>query len=441
MSEAAFLADILENPDDDTPRLVLADWLEDNGRPERAAFLRCQLEADRLPDYHPRRRTLLDEAERLRRQHGPDWDRLLKELVTETSSRTADLFYRRGLPWRVRLSAERWLQAWPAMRPLAPLREVALSTGSTDPLRIASSEHLRQIAGLDLKANYLNEDGVRALAEFSPLENLISLDIGINLLLAAGVAALLKPGAFGNLANLGLSGNRLSPDGAQVLAARLPALRKLSSLDLESTDLGDAGVNALLEAEELPSLTSLNLDKNSIGPAGARALADSDLAARLSVLHLGNNSLENEGAEALAGFRGTPSVLGLRGNGIKARGARLLAQSPRMRKLAFLDLRYNGIGLDGARSLAESPHLGSLVALNLADNHVGDNGARALAGSATLAGLCSLGLRSNSIGPAGAQALAGSPYLQDILALDLRNNALGQGAQLLQARFGDWVLL
>jgi uncharacterized protein (TIGR02996 family) len=35
-SETAFLRDILEHPDDDTPRLIFADWLEDNGDPERA---------------------------------------------------------------------------------------------------------------------------------------------------------------------------------------------------------------------------------------------------------------------------------------------------------------------------------------------------------------------------------------------------------------------
>jgi uncharacterized protein (TIGR02996 family) len=32
----AFLEDIKEHPDDDTPRLVLADWLEDHGDPDRA---------------------------------------------------------------------------------------------------------------------------------------------------------------------------------------------------------------------------------------------------------------------------------------------------------------------------------------------------------------------------------------------------------------------
>ena len=36
----AFLADIIENIDDDTPRVVFADWLEDNGDPEWAEFIR-----------------------------------------------------------------------------------------------------------------------------------------------------------------------------------------------------------------------------------------------------------------------------------------------------------------------------------------------------------------------------------------------------------------
>ncbi len=34
--EPSFLADILEHPDDDTPRLVFADWLDDHGEADRA---------------------------------------------------------------------------------------------------------------------------------------------------------------------------------------------------------------------------------------------------------------------------------------------------------------------------------------------------------------------------------------------------------------------
>jgi uncharacterized protein (TIGR02996 family) len=36
----ALLAAICANPDDDTPRLVYADWLQENGDPDRAEFIR-----------------------------------------------------------------------------------------------------------------------------------------------------------------------------------------------------------------------------------------------------------------------------------------------------------------------------------------------------------------------------------------------------------------
>jgi uncharacterized protein (TIGR02996 family) len=32
----SFLADVQANPGDDAPRLIYADWLEENGDPERA---------------------------------------------------------------------------------------------------------------------------------------------------------------------------------------------------------------------------------------------------------------------------------------------------------------------------------------------------------------------------------------------------------------------
>jgi uncharacterized protein (TIGR02996 family) len=40
--DEAFMRDILENPEDDTTRLVYADWLEDHAEAERAEFLRLE---------------------------------------------------------------------------------------------------------------------------------------------------------------------------------------------------------------------------------------------------------------------------------------------------------------------------------------------------------------------------------------------------------------
>jgi uncharacterized protein (TIGR02996 family) len=40
--ERALLRTVIAAPDDDTPRLVYADWLEEHGRPERAELIRVQ---------------------------------------------------------------------------------------------------------------------------------------------------------------------------------------------------------------------------------------------------------------------------------------------------------------------------------------------------------------------------------------------------------------
>jgi len=38
----AFLQSIIESPEDDTPRLIYADRLDDHGQAERAEFIRLQ---------------------------------------------------------------------------------------------------------------------------------------------------------------------------------------------------------------------------------------------------------------------------------------------------------------------------------------------------------------------------------------------------------------
>ena len=39
----ALLKFVLAAPDDDAPRLVFADWLDEHGDPDRAAFIRAQV--------------------------------------------------------------------------------------------------------------------------------------------------------------------------------------------------------------------------------------------------------------------------------------------------------------------------------------------------------------------------------------------------------------
>ncbi|AMV27830.1 hypothetical protein VT84_25735 [Gemmata sp. SH-PL17] len=65
-----FLKAICENPDDDTVRLVYADWLEENGDPERAEFIRLQIAVpDRPREFDPR----YARVEELRKLHSGKW--------------------------------------------------------------------------------------------------------------------------------------------------------------------------------------------------------------------------------------------------------------------------------------------------------------------------------------------------------------------------------
>ena len=72
----AFLQEAKNRTEDDAPRLVLADWLEDHGDADRAAFLRrqCRLAPGIGPLLTPAERTeLLERADRLVARHGGSW--------------------------------------------------------------------------------------------------------------------------------------------------------------------------------------------------------------------------------------------------------------------------------------------------------------------------------------------------------------------------------
>jgi uncharacterized protein (TIGR02996 family) len=70
--EAALLDAIRETPEDDTPRLALADWLLEQPEPvaeARGEFIHLQCRLKRLPDYEPEWLELSERAEALLEQH------------------------------------------------------------------------------------------------------------------------------------------------------------------------------------------------------------------------------------------------------------------------------------------------------------------------------------------------------------------------------------
>src|SRR5438874_2139584 len=91
--ERAFLAAIREAPDDDTHRLVYADWLDDHGDEARAEFIRVQVELARLPGKDARRPGLEKRETELLAAHRESWLGPLTKVL-----RYKDCTFRRGFP-------------------------------------------------------------------------------------------------------------------------------------------------------------------------------------------------------------------------------------------------------------------------------------------------------------------------------------------------------
>src|SRR5579884_4313008 len=79
MTHDSFLQAILEAPDDDAPRLIYADWLEENGEPERAEYIRLEIERERLGEHHPRHGALHWRKLALESAHEEAWRRFLPD--------------------------------------------------------------------------------------------------------------------------------------------------------------------------------------------------------------------------------------------------------------------------------------------------------------------------------------------------------------------------
>jgi uncharacterized protein (TIGR02996 family) len=137
-----------------------------------------------------------------------------------------------------------------------------------------------------------------------------------------------------------------------------PYLARVATLDLESNDLGDEDLEALLGGAagtpHLGAVQTLLLFANRIGDAGLHALAGpaGSSLARLSRLDLSANAL---------------------GEAVQA-----LARSELLARLSVLDLQRNRIGDDGALALAGSPHVGGLTWLDLSKNPIGEQARAAL---------------------------------------------------------------
>jgi uncharacterized protein (TIGR02996 family) len=379
----AFLRDIAENPDEDAPRLVYADWLDDHGQPDRAEFIRVQCLRATLPADDPRAGPLEGRAAELLRNNWEAWVGPLRALVGPYDSRRGEGWlagryhpdglwkFRRGFVDNLALDALTFVLVGDEVFRRTPLRHLRVWEAGGAAEALAASPHLALLATLTFP-DYFSAP--------------------------------------------------LTADGALVLASS-PYLTRLAGLDLYRNNVGDRGLEALASAPWLAGLKQLNLVDNGLSAVGARALAVARAPA-LTVLRLGVNGLGDEGAEALAGspLLARLTALDLHDCRLGRRAAAALAVSPHLGCLASLDLDRNQIGPMGADSLARAPWMSGVCTLNLSGCRLGDEGVEALGRSSKLSRVSTLGLNDNGASLRGLEALASSPHLPALRSLGFKGN-------------------
>jgi uncharacterized protein (TIGR02996 family) len=474
--EEAFLADILAHPDDDAPRLILSDWLDENGQPERAEFIRVQCRLAAGVADHEQRLDLKARQRELLLRHGPDWlgpfrgafasTDFVRGFVERVSAalhtigpRIAELC--RWTPLReLRVEAWDWqgladLAGWRCLERLRSLhlgswinrgeanaavralgespyltglRELDLGEVLLPPAAVtelAGSPLLGRLETLALRENIHSQSVAEALAESPRTAALRSLTLRGLRLGTGGLRALCYSSHFNGLTHLHLTGGSLEDAGLRMLAAS-PLLERLAALGLgfDGTlrPVSAAGLRALTTAPGIRALTVLNLAGCRVPAEALGPLAGSPFLLRLATLELNNNpNLGNDGAEALAGSATLPALrrLGLGGTRLGREGMKALARAPLLSQLEDLNLSLNGLEDRDLRPLAFYTGTPNLRRLNLSQNSLTAEGFRTLAGSPLLARLTHLDLGHNRIGPEGARALAESPYLTRLRSLQL----------------------
>jgi uncharacterized protein (TIGR02996 family) len=474
----ALLSACKEQPQEDTPRLVLGDWLEEHGEPERAELVRVQCRLARSEEGPDWPALQARERELLRQSHQtllaplgrPGWYYRLRRGLVRLDARgnkasvkaLLALAQTEAWAWVEHLSltgmtpkamadlagspilAEvRELGAGPpgadevarvvASTPaFAGLRSLSLGRSFTrEGAAIAGAAHLAGLVELDLRDSEMGVEGLRLLLDSPHLPRVGKLSLYDCKLGPGAARALAETSGMPALESVDLSDNDLGPEGARALADC--ARESLCELDVYHNALGDEGVLTLAATTALPGLRALDLYDNNLGDAGLRALAGSDLLGRLTFLSLGGNPITVRGVAALVGSPRAAALEKLRITCTYLRDelGRVLAASPHLGRLRHLCLESNSFGPAGVRALLEADWLPGLRELELQMNQLGDEGAQALAASPALAGCRELSLwGGKEVGPAGVLALARSPHLAGLRRLHMTCHPIGdEGAR------------
>lgn len=457
---SGFLEQIIAHPDDDTPRLIFADWLEEQGETARAEFIRVQVERATLPAWDARQLHLRLRERALLKQHGGEWKRELPQIEGVVWEE-----FRRGFVATARFASFAlfgsqvsacWAAApieavsarWPredddldTLAPIAGLRELSI-TGRLMDLgdvgRLANLSMLSTLRSLNVRNANLGTEGFQWLVASPHLGNLAALRVPGNSIGNRAIRGLIAAPALTSLSELDLSEaasyNRYGEDpvlqaSGLTTLARWPGLFTVRSLTLSGNDIKRKGLRALLQSPHVTNLKELVIRANGLNDQAMKEFKDANSELRLDLLDLGENFVGDVGPSdlALAPCLDELKELRLDRCEIRAAGALWLTRARFVETLRLLNANHNNFGPEGLYTLLEcKPPL--LHTLQMVDNDLGDEGVLHLAESSASDALQHVSIEQNGISDHGAKSLLKSPHLQNLLVLQLASNSISEPA-------------
>ena len=325
-------------PDDDLPRLVLADYLDesgDAGDADRAAFIRAQCEMEGVPWMSQRWRKLNSSAATLLEKHREVWPTTVARLGVMSPH------WGRGFIESVQVFAKTFTaKSGRKLLDVEPVREVRLvhlaKPGGLGVAEFVADPVVGRLRGLDFGSTgfaYRDIEAVAAAGQ-ATLAGLEALRLNQMTRddLVRGLPLLLR--SLPRLSTLGTSASGYGDDRSLAQAvtevSQDPVFARLAHLDIIRAGVARAAI-ALARSPHLGGLKRLRLSYGEVTRAGVAALAGAALTA-LEILDLSDNRTLTEAhvrSPAGAAFVPTLKVLVVRRCGLaKANGQRFAGLFP-----------------------------------------------------------------------------------------------------------------
>ena len=389
----ALVRAICEYPDDDTPRLIYADFLEESGEAERAAFVRAQIEKERTPYWEP--------FAVLCQHRKVEWSAAGKPFLHSLPALEPDVEwherpFRRGLGWRVKVrSLHTWKRIAPRLFETAPVGELDLNPPSVrdDWIAFAQSETTRHLRVVHLDGMSPVEP-IRALCG-SPFTTGIT-DIHLHRASSPGLPELIEDLLKTPLGH-GLKGLHFHV-GYESLEYLIDALASAEVTRLERLSFTTMGLtprllDRLFQSRLTSELQELEMRNDRLGRENDPVYTNwfARLPATLNSLRLQDSQLDWPAVEALATCRQVKSlraldlsrnvrindyprlydslaavrILDLHGCMSTSENLMHLTHAVVWPNLVGLDLRYSRLGKASARHLMAAPIPPELTVLKL----------------------------------------------------------------------------